>query len=149
MDQRPPSTERATPVDDATVLDMTRVLGNAPPAEREPASAVPAPSAPLTRTERFLASTRAQKDEAEATLLGIEAKIITVQETSEAAKRQHRLEYEQAIADAKATMQRALDRLGDDKDEAMVQLEADKADYLGIVYGLTAAIEAIAKGGAK
>ncbi len=149
MDQRPPSTEGATPVDDATVLDMTRVLGNAPPAPQEPASAVPGPAAPLTRTERFLASTRAQKDEAEATLLGIESQIISLQETTEAAERQHRLEYEQAIAAAKAKMQRNLDRLGDDREEAMAQLEADKADWLGIVYGLTAAIEAIAHGGAK
>lgn len=149
MDQRPPSTEGATTVDDAIALDMTRVLGNAPPAAAEPAGEPPAPSRLLSRTERYLAATRAQKDEAEATLLGIEAKIITVQETTEAAERQHRLEYEQAIADAKATMQRALDRLGDDREEAMAQLEADKADWLGIVYGLTAAIEAIAHGGAK
>lgn len=149
MDQRPPSTEGATPVDDDIALDMTRVLGNARPAPQEPASASPGPSALLTRTERFLASTRAQKDKAEATLLGIESQIISLQETTEAAERQARLEYEQAIAVAKAKMQRNLDRLGDDREEAMAQLEADKADWLDMVHGLTAAIEAIAQGASK
>lgn len=143
----PPPYEGAGPVVDTAVLDMTRVLGNAPP---ETAQAdVPSPgAAPLSRSERCLSKLVAEKDEAEAMLLGIEAEIISVQELAEASERQARAEYDQTIAAAKAKLQRTLDRLGDDKAEALDELEASKSDILGVVAMLTGGIEAAAKGGA-
>lgn len=97
---------------------------------------------PKTASALLRASMASQKDEAETQLQGIEAQIIVAEETAEAGVRQARAEYEQTLLQAKRKMNTLLDRLGDDRDLALAQLEASKADVLDIVAMLSAGIEA-------
>lgn len=157
MDFSPPSTEGATPVElDAEGFEhvsnealSAHLYGQAetlPPITRQATAEATggdiASAPPKTASALLRASMASQKDEAETQLQGIEAQIIVAEETAEAGVRQARAEYEQTLLQAKRKMNTLLDRLGDDRDLALAQLEASKADVLAIVAMLSAGIEA-------
>lgn len=138
----PPS--EATPVeDDGFVTDMSLVLKRADSATAEAHGGRKAEPAPLTRTERYLASLKAENDSDEARLAAIEAELIAVEEGHDAKQRQARAEYDEAVRLAKAKMDREQKRNEEDTTAALDALTDEKGDLSTVVLARHAAIEAI------
>lgn len=126
--------------DDGFITDMSRVLrSNAAPAK--PAGGDKPSQPPQSRTERLRASMVSDLDKARAELHIIEVRKIEVEEIDAAAQRQAAAEYVETVAAAKAKMDRVLSRLSEDKEANIAELEASKADVLGIVAILTDGLE--------
>lgn len=128
--------------DGFTTLNIATFGEGAATAPAEAGEMVSPLPAPLSRTQQERAVLTSRKDEAEAELMGIESRIIALQAGTEAAERQAHSEYLQTITTAKSKLSTVLNRLGDDRDEAMAVLTASKDDILGVVAMLSAGIEA-------
>lgn len=151
-------------VDMTPVLSRTEVkdgLGpeveaNEEPLEEEPADEVSAEEPDTSveekisptevrltsKSEQFINSMKMEQDRIDAVLRGVEAEMISLQETTVSAENQAIAEYEAAIAQAKRTLERTLARLEGDKNQMMEELEASKRDFMIVLNGLSAAIEA-------
>lgn len=149
MDQRPPSTEGATPVDDDIALDMTRVLGNAPlEAPETPASAVPGIAEPMSASDRHLASLRRENAAADLRLTAIEHQKIVTQEIAQEERNHINAVYEATVAAAARIRDKDLARNIEDEAEDIAALDAEKADLTRTFLARQLTIEGLAHGGA-
>ncbi len=105
--------------------------------------------APQSRSERYLASLKAENDRDESRLAAIEAELIAVQEGHEVRQRQARAEYQDAVRLAKAALERAEARIHEDTQSALDSLTIEKGDLSNVVNARHAAIESIVKESAE
>lgn len=141
MDYPPPSLDGAEPVDDV-VIDTRSIIKGAAKSTAEAADGDKPTPPPQSRTERLRASMASDLDKAQAELRIIEARKIEVEEIDAEGQRQAAAEYAETIRAAKAKMDRMLSRLSEDRETNLAELEASKADVLGIVAMLSGGLEA-------
>lgn len=153
MNKHAPPSE-ATPVEDDgfVTMDMSAALSRAKStavenwAQEVTAEAVggrKADPAPLTRTERYLASLKAENDSDESRLAAIEAELIAVEESTISRRRQAEAICADKVRQAEAERDRELRRADEDEAAATDALTDEKGDLSTVVLARHAAIEAI------